>query len=156
MDAAQRRWLVVNAGLVTAAINVVLNGGPALLATRGRDHVPLWTVPFTGGTGVYTDTLGTLILLPFVTTILCTAAVWRDRRRGRLERARLPGRLTPLLLLPRRRAPRGAAFAATTFALLAVPAAAVLAVAAPDGLARGPFVAYKTVLGVALGLVVTP
>src|SRR4051794_41268341 len=156
MDAAQRRWLLVNAGLVTAAINVVLNAGPALLATRDRAHIPLWTVPFTGGTGVYTDTLGTLIILPFVTTILCTAAVWRDRRAGRLERATLPERLTPLLLLPRRRAPRGAVFAVATVALLAVPAAALLAAAAPNGLARGPFVAYKTVLGLALGLVVTP
>src|SRR3954451_15068597 len=156
MGAAQRRWLVGNAGLVTAAINVVLNAGPALLATRDRDHVPLWTMPFTGGTGVVTDTLGTLIILPFVTTILCTAAVWRDRRAGRLDRARLPERLTPLLLRPRRRAPRGAVFAVVSVALLAVPAAALLAAAAPDGLDRGPFVVYKTVLGVALGLVVTP
>ena len=43
-------------------------------------------MPFTGGTGVYTDTLGTLIILPFVTTVVCTAAVWRARRAGRLAR----------------------------------------------------------------------
>src|SRR3954454_6024994 len=146
MDAAQRRWLIVNAGLVTAAINVVLNAGPALLATRDRDRVPLWTVPFTGGTGVYTDTLGTLIILPFVTTILCTAAVWRDRRAGRLGRAWLAQSLTPLRVLPRRRAARGAVFAVVSVALLAVPAAALLAAVAPDGLDRGPFVVYKTAL----------
>src|SRR3954464_9753339 len=119
---------------------------PALLATRDRDHVPLWTVPLTGGTGVYTDTLGTLIILPFVTTILCTAAVWRDRRAGRLGRAWLPERLTPLLLLPRRLAPRGAVFALVSVALLAVPGAVLLAAAAPDGLDRSAFVAYKTIL----------
>src|SRR4051794_41959372 len=105
MDAAQRRWLIVNAGLVTAVINVVLNAGPALLATRDRDRVPLWTVPLTGGTGVYTDTLGTLIILPFVTTILCTAAVWRDRRADRLRPARPPPRAPPPPPPPRGRGP---------------------------------------------------
>src|SRR3954464_16012999 len=84
---------------------------PALLATRDRDRVPLWTVPLTGGTGVYTGTLGTLIILSFVTTILCTAAGWRDRRAVRLGRARVHARLTPLLLLPQSRPPRGAVLA---------------------------------------------
>src|SRR4051812_28948219 len=156
METAQRRWLIVNAVLVTAVVNLVLNWLPAWLAVRDVDHVPLWTAPLTGGTGVYTDTLGTLIILPFVTTILCTAAVWRDRRAGRLERAWLPKSLTPLRVLPRRRAARGAVFAVVSVALLAVPAAALLAAVAPDGLDRGPFVVYKTALGVALGLVVTP
>jgi hypothetical protein len=39
--------------------------------------------------------------------------------------------------------------------LLAGPAAAALALGAPDGLDSGPFIAYKTALGVGLGLLVT-
>jgi hypothetical protein len=83
--------------------------------------------------------------------------VWRDRRRGRLARLpRLPDRLRPLAGLPARRLARGVLFSAAVTALLAGPAAAALAAGAPDGLARGPFIAYKTALGVGLGLVVTP
>src|SRR3954453_2532590 len=156
METAQRRWLIVNAVLVTAVVNLVLNWLPAWLAVRDVDHVPLWTAPLTGGTGVYTDTLGTLVILPFVTTVLCTTAVWRDRRAGRLGRARLAQWLIPLLALPPRPGTRGVAFALLTVVPLAVPFAALLALFAPHGLDHDAFIAYKTVLGVALGLVVPP
>jgi hypothetical protein len=156
MDPAQRRWLVVNAVAVTAAINVVLNAGPAWIAARGLDTVPLWTVPFTG-TGLYTDTLGTLLILPFVTTLLCTTAVRRDVRRGRLPALRpFPERIAGLAFLPHSRLLRALLLSAATTGLLAGPAAMALAVGAPDGLGQGAFIAYKTGLGVGLGLILTP
>lgn len=156
MDAAQRRWLIVNAGIVTAVVNTVLNWLPAWFAVRDVEHVKLWTVPFVGGTGVYTDTLGTLFLLPFITTLLVTSAVWRDRRAGRLAPGTLPVSLFALAIVPDVLPARAAWIACNTVGALAVPAAVLLAIFAPDGLGHDAFIAYKTVLGVALGAVVTP
>jgi hypothetical protein len=157
VDSVQRRWLFTNAIAVTAAVNVVLNALPAWAAVQGRESVPLWSVPLTGGTGVYTDTLGTFLILPFVTTLLVTTAVWRARGRRVLQPLhRLPYRLRALALLPRARPARAAALSAATLACLAGPAALALAAFAPDGLASEGFVVYKTALGVVLGLIVTP
>ena len=155
MDAAQRRWLIVNAGIVTVVFNVVLNWLPAAFAARDLDHVDLWTVPFVG-TGVYTDTIGTLFVLPFITTLAVTSAVWRDRRAGRLAPGTLPLALAPLAIVPSVRLARAAWFGATAVAALAVPAAVLLAILAADGLGHDAFIAYKTILGVVLGAVVTP
>lgn len=155
MDVVQRRWLILNAGIVTAVMNAVLNWLPASFAARDLDHVPLWSAPF-AGTGVFTDTLGTFFVLPFVTTLFVTTAIWRDRRAGRLGPGTLPASLFALAIVPDARPPRAAWFACTTVAALALPAAVLLAVLAPDGLGHDAFIAYKTVLGIALGAVVTP
>jgi hypothetical protein len=157
VDSLQRSWMLTNAIAVTAAVNVVLNAMPAWAAVQGLDRVPLWSVPLAGGTGVYTDTLGTLLILPFVTTLLVTTAVWRARGRGVLPPLeRLPSRLRALTLLPRARPARAAVLSAATVGCLAGPAAVALAAFAPDGLASDAFVGYKTALGVVLGLIVTP
>ena len=155
MDAAQRRWLIVNAGIVTVVFNVVLNWLPASFAARDLDHVDLWTVPFVG-TGVYTDTIGTLFVLPFITTLAVTSAVWRDRRAGRLAPGTLPVSLFALAIVPSVLPARAAWIGANTVAALAVPAAILLAILASDGLGHDAFIAYKTILGVVLGAVVTP
>ena len=55
-----RRWVLLNALLVTAVINTVLNAGIAWLGIRGMDEVPLWD---TRETSLVTDTVGTLFLL---------------------------------------------------------------------------------------------
>jgi hypothetical protein len=157
VDSLQRSWMLTNAIAVTAAVNVVLNAMPAWAAVQGLDRVPLWSVPLAGGTGVYTDTLGTLLILPFVTTLLVTTAVWRARGRGVLPPLqRLPYRLRALTLLPRARPARAAVLSGATVGCLAGPAAVALAALAPDGLASDAFVGYKTALGVVLGLIVTP
>jgi hypothetical protein len=155
MDAAQRRWLIRDAGVFTAVVNTALNWLPAWFAVRNLDHVELWSVPFVG-TGVYTDTLGSFSGLPFVTTLLVTSAIWRDRRAGRLAPGTLPVSLLPLAIVPDVLVARAAWFSFITVAALALPAAVLLAILAPDGLGHDAFIAYKTVLGVALGLVVTP
>jgi hypothetical protein len=159
VDPAQRRWIVTNALVITAAANVVLNALPAWLATRDLEHVPLWTAPAVAGTGVYTDTLGTFLILPFVTTLLCTAAVRRDRRHGRLPSPAppIPAGLAGLMqLLPSRLLPRAVTFSTITIGLLAAPAAAFLALSASGGMGDETFIAYKTALGVGLGVFVTP
>src|SRR6476659_2849840 len=122
MDAAQRRWLILNAGIVTALFNAVLNWLPASFAVRGVDHVPLWSVPFDGA-GVYTDTLGTFFVLPFVTTLFVTSAIWRDRRAGRLAPGTLPASLFALAIGPDVRLARAAWLGCNTVAALALPAA---------------------------------
>jgi hypothetical protein len=150
-----RRWIVVNALLITALINLVVNAALAWLGARGAE-VPLIAVPLVH-TSTIVDTVGTFFILPLITTLLCTWAVWYERRnRGlprldwrRNTRSWLPGP-------PRRLLVRGVRLGALVTALLGPPAAAALVVTGFGDISTGEFVLYKAILGVALGAVVTP
>src|SRR5207302_1772809 len=80
---ANRRWLVVNALAATAAINVVVNFVVAWLGTRGAHSIALWATPLKRPSTI-ADTVGTTFTLPFITTVLCTRAVEREIRTGRI------------------------------------------------------------------------
>ncbi len=150
----QRRWIVINALLVTAVVNVVINGALGWLSVGEDESVPLWDFP---GASTLSDALGTLFVLPLITGLLATTAVWVDMRRGRLERVRgLAQRRPRLAALPLRRLPRAIAFGAITFVLLAPPVALALVLTDFDDLSRGEFVVYKVVFAVVLGALVTP
>ena len=75
MSSAHRRWIVINALLVTALINAVVNAGIAWLSAGGRSRIPLWATPIVGGPSTLTDTAGTLFILPLTTTIIPDAIV---------------------------------------------------------------------------------
>ena len=152
LPAPNRRWIVVNALVFTALINTVLNAAIAWLGVRGEGRVPLWSIH---QTSTVTDTLGTLFLLPLITCVLCTGAVWRDLRTGGLDRVRGLRRRQPILArLPTPRIRRSVAFGALCLAGLAAPATLLL-VALGD-LTEGEFIAFKTSFAVALGALVTP
>ncbi|MGH2951600.1 MAG: hypothetical protein ACRDKX_06115 [Solirubrobacterales bacterium] len=154
LPAPHRRWIVVNALIVTALINTALNATIAWLSVRGEKQVPLWSID---ETSTVTDTLGTLFLLPLITCVLCTSAVWRELRTGRLDRLRgLSQRQSLLAAMPGPRFPRGIAFGVLSLAALAAPATLLLVAMGLGDLSEGEFIAYKVSFAVALGAVVTP
>lgn len=147
---AHRRWVFINALAVTAVINLVMNGGIAWLSAHGITTVPLRPGHGLMRPNVLTDTIGTFVLLPYITSLLCTTAIWQQRRRGLLPSAPNAGWARPST-----RSRRGLLLAACTLPLLAVLIGVLVAVA-PDGLDRTQFALYKAALGVALGALVTP
>jgi hypothetical protein len=148
-----RRWIVVNALIVTAFVNLVLNGLLAWMSVRGHTAVPIWGLPGLGKTNVVVDTVGTFFFLPFFTCAMCTTTVWAEVRSGRLPRLEaLP--VPPQLAHGRLR--RGAILGAATVALLTPIAVIVLAVGSFSHVGTTEFVLYKMMLGVVLGALLTP
>jgi len=144
LSPAQRRWVYVNALVVTAVINLLVNAG-------------LWSVPLVEKPSTVTDTIGTFFLLPLITCLLITTAVRYEIGAGRLmPLGASASARTFAQSLPATRLRRGVVLGA--LCTLALGPIAVLVLAAIDfsGLTTGQFVLYKAVLGVALGAVVTP
>jgi len=156
LPAPNRRWLIVNALLVTAAINVVVNAAIAWLGVKGQEDVTMWGTPLTE-TSVFWNVVGTLFLLPLVTCVLTTTAIRRDVRRGALEslgRLRSSHRWLAALPLPRWR--RAALLGTLIAAALAPPIILVLVVSDFSHLTRDQFVICQTAFAVLLGVLVTP
>ena len=153
LHAQHRRWIVINALLITAVVNLAINGLLAWFSVRTQHGVPVWALPRPGKTNVLTDTVGTFFFLPLFTCLTCTTAVWREMRAGRmprLEALAVPQRLA------RGRLRRGAWLGVITVALLSPIAIVVLAVGQMDTVSTTGFVVYKMILGVLLGAAVTP
>ena len=151
-----RRWLFVNAVAVPAVANAVLNYGIAWFGTRNGTPVGLWAWPW-HATGSMVDTLITAFVLPFLTTLTCTATVVHDLRRGRLEAlapdveggrrfARFPGPV----------APRALCIAALTVVVAGSLAIVVFEAGQIGTLSVTAFRTFKVAFAVGLGLVVTP
>jgi hypothetical protein len=148
-----RRWILRNAIAVTAVVNLAVNGATAWASAAGAARVPLWAAPIAGGPSTITDTLGTLFLLPAITSLLMTTAVRRDLRAGRLPA--LPvGAGGPRML--QSRPLRGLALGGVCVAALGPPLVAILAASGFGDISPVAFVGYKALLGVALGALVTP
>jgi hypothetical protein len=153
LHAQHRRWIVINALLITAVVNLAINGVLAWFSVRSQHGVPIWALPAPGKTNLVTDTVGTFFFLPLFTCLTCTTAVWREVRAGRmprLEALAVPSRFA------RGRLRRGALLGAITVALLSPIAIAVLVVGQLGTVSTTGFVVYKMVLGVLLGAAVTP
>lgn len=152
LPAPNRRWLVVNAILVTAALDAIVNWAIATGAVGNHDTVPMWGLPLVEPS-VFWDLIGTLFLLPLVTGALTTAAIRRDIRRGTLER------LGEGFGGGRGGAPgwqRGAQLGAVAVVSMGPPLLLVLAVLGFPELSDSQFVAWHTGFAVALGMIVTP
>lgn len=155
LPAANRRWLVVNAILVTAVINLVVNWLVAKGAVGDRHSVPMWGVPLVEPS-VFWDLIGTLYVLPLVTSGVITALVRRDIRRGALARldqglgsgGRVGGGASGWR--------RGAELGVVAVFSVAPPLLLILAVLGFPELSESQFVAWHTGFAVALGIVVTP
>ena len=147
-----RRWIVINAILITAIVNIAINGFLAWISVRGQHVVPIWGLPGPGKTNVMTDTVGTFFFLPLFTCATCTTAVWAQLRTGRLSRleAAIPRHLA------HGRLRRGAVLGVGTVAVLAPLTAAIVAIGRVGSVSTTGFVFYKMTLGLLLGLVLTP
>lgn len=156
LPAANRRWLVVNALGVTAAINVVLNAAIDLLSVANRDTIPMWGPPLVEPS-VFWTLIGTLFLLPLFTSALSTAAIRRDIQRGTLSRLDgLTSTHPRLAALPVGRWRRGAAIGGIAVAVLAPPLVLLLVLLGSPDLSSGQFVTYQVAFAVLLGMIVTP
>jgi hypothetical protein len=153
LEAQHRRWIIINALIISAFMNLVINGVLAWFSVRTQHAVPVWALPALGKTNLMTDTIGTFFFLPFFTCLTCTTAVWAEARAGRLPRLEalaIPARLA------HGRLRRGAVLGLCTAALLAPIAAAISALGQLGSVSPTEFVVYKMVLGVLLGLALTP
>src|SRR5438874_12907921 len=79
-----RRWVVLNAILGSAAINVLVTGVGAATAVHGGAHVRLWPSYLVDSPNLAYQTAGTLIILPIATSLFCTRAVRRHQEAARL------------------------------------------------------------------------
>ena len=154
---AHRRWIVINAVIISALSNLVINSAIAWISSVGKPHISLWSTPLLGGPNLVTDTLGTFFLLPFTTCLVVTLAVRQSRSRGLLHdlesHERGPSWLTGLPTTVLR---RGVRLGWVTLLACAPVSILILAIGFDGGITRADFVAYKAVLGLVLGLAVTP
>jgi len=150
--------LLVNAVLIPALVNAILNGGIAWTSSKGERAVPLAAVPLLQKPGTMTDTLGTLFILPFVIAIAVTQSVRRDQATGRLPPLEPAPRLLRQLCarLPDSVLGRAVAFGVICLVSLGPLAALAIGLAGFGGITVPTFVVYKMILGVCLGLVITP
>jgi hypothetical protein len=153
--AEHRRWLFINAVVITAFINAGLSALIAWGSAASEDDVPLWAAPLVGGPSTGVDTIGTLFILPFLTTVILTTVIWHELREGRLAPLTRPPSGV-VAKAPPTRIRRGAYFGALCVAVLALPAVIVLAIVDPGDITVGHFVLYKAIFGVVLGAIVTP
>jgi hypothetical protein len=157
LTSEHRRWLLLNALVITAFVNAALNGLIAWGSAAKEDSIHLWAAPLVGGPSTITDTVGTFFILPLVTTLLITTVIWHELKTGGLAPLRRSAEGGWLIgRLPKTRLRRGIYFGALCVVLLA-PVAVVLLVAIDFGdISVGSFVLYKVIFGVALGAIVTP
>lgn len=153
---AHRHWLVANALLASANINLLLNAGIGFASAHGHDRLPTWSTAVTHSS-VLGDSLGALFFLPFFTCLLVTTGVRRELADGALPRlsGRPTGRWWRLIVRDRTLA-RAARFGAATFVVLAVPVGVVVRLAIPHGLASHDFAIFHVLYTVGLGAIMTP
>ncbi len=153
LDAAHRRYLLIEQGVGAAVFNLVLNGVIAWLSVRSLERVPLWG----GDTSIAVDTIATTFLLPFITCLVVTRLA-----RGMVEKGKLPPVAWrraehPLLgRLPGRPVTRGLVLGVA--GLVAFAPVVVWAFAALEVRDLGPwsFVVFKALFAAVLSCVFTP
>jgi hypothetical protein len=155
LTAAHRRFLIRDAIVIAAIVNGVLSALIAWLVTVGEDEVPNAAVPLVEGPSVVVDTVGTFFVLPFLTTLAITTVIWREMRAGHLTRVPLaPGSLAARL--PDTRLRRATVIGLLCLLVFGPLGALVLVLIDYGGISIGEFVIYKAIVGVVLGMVVTP
>ena len=107
-------------------------------------------MPLVEGPSLAVDTIGTFFILPFLTTLIITTAVWHELREGRLAPLIAPD-LRLLARLPRNtRAPRRL-LRPDHHARARAAGGAALVLRDPTDVSVGDFVLYKAIFGVVLG-----
>jgi len=153
VPAEHRRWVLLNAIVVTAVINLVLNAGLAWFSLHGADRVAIWDTPLPWKLSAALDTMTTFFFLPLFTCIFCSTSVWIDMRRGRLSPF---SGVAFVDRLPHGRVRRGLLLGAICAAVLSPIAALAFVVAGIDHMSATGFILYKAVLCVVFGALVTP
>jgi len=155
LDAAQKRYLVVELAVGAAIVNFLLNLGLGWLFMHTKGGIPLSAE--TGDPSLIGELLGTCMLLPFFTGLIITPLVKRVVRQGRvpaLAWQRSDHRW--LARLPRGTFLRSLLVGAVCVLLIALPAIAVLSALGVDWLAFRDYMIAKGVFSGLLAAPVTP
>jgi hypothetical protein len=148
MSSAHRRFLLEQ-GVGSVVVNLLINGVIAFLMFRGSASVPLW-----GQQSIAGDTIGTTFFLPLFTSLMVTPLSRRRMRAGDLSP--IVGAPLGLQWLPEHTLRRGIALGVFTAIAVAPLSLAVLALLGVAEQSFWGFVAFKAVFAAALGAVVTP
>jgi Mg/Co/Ni transporter MgtE len=153
LEAAHRRYLLVEQGIGAAIFNLLLNAGIAWLMVRSLEKVPTWGSDMS----IVGDTIGTAFLLPFFTCLIVTRLARGQVRSGRLPP--LPWHRTShaaLRRLPARTLPRAALLGLVCVIAFAPVVVWALAALEVNELGVWRFVAFKALFAAALAAVVSP
>jgi len=151
MKLAYRGYLLFQ--LCAASVsNAVVNWGLGWLMFHR-----LASVPLTGDLSMLADIVGTCVFLPFLSCAVTTPIVRWDLRKGRV------GALTwrrethrALRILPRNTWYRGGVLGLVATAVVAPALYAAMVAGSIEAMPSRSYIVVKTVLGVGLGLLVTP
>ncbi len=149
MSRAHKRFLLLEEGVGSVVVNLLINSVIAFLMFRGAESVPLW-----GQQSIAGDTIGTTFFLPLFTCLIVTPLARRQVRAGRLEP--LAGAPLGLHWVPERAFWRGVVLGVISAAVVAPPAVTTLAVLGVTQQSFWGFVVFKAVFAAAFGAVVTP
>ena len=149
LSSAHKRFLLLEQGVGSVIINLVINAVIAFVLFRGASTVPLW-----GQQSIAGDTIGTTFFLPLITCLIATPLVRRQVRAGRV--APLAGTPMGLQRMPGQTFWRGCVLGVISTLLVAPPAIGVLAALGVTEQVFWGFVVFKAVFAAALGAVVTP
>ncbi|MBI3785038.1 MAG: hypothetical protein HY270_16735 [Deltaproteobacteria bacterium] len=148
MSPAHKRFLLLEEGVGSVVVNLVINAAIAFLMFRGAPTVPLW-----GQQSVVSDTIGTTFFLPLFTTLIVTSLARRQVSAGRV--APFAGMPLGLQWMPIHTLWRGVVLGLITAFVIAPPTVAILATLSNDHSFWG-FVAFKAIFAAVLGAFVTP
>ena len=152
MSQAQRRYLVLEQGVGAAVFNFLLNAAIAWLIFRGADVVPLW-----GQQSIAGDTIGTSVILPFLTCLIATRLVRGHVRSGKVAPLGWSRDTQPWIgWLPRGTLARGLALGGAGLLVFAPPVLLAHVALGVTNLDLGRFVVFKASFAAAEALVVTP
>jgi hypothetical protein len=152
MSPAQRRYLLLEQGVGAGVFNFLLNAAIAWLMFRHQAEVPLW-----GQQSIAGDTMGTSLLLPFLTCLIVTAVARRQVRAGKLAPLGWTRASHPVLRwLPRATVWRGLVLGLACAAVLAPAVLLVLRALAVASLDIGRFVVFKASFAALAAVLVTP
>jgi hypothetical protein len=147
-----RRYLLLEHGVGSAVFNFVLNGAIAWVVFRKTVEVPLW-----GQQSIAGDTIGTTLLLPFLTCLIVTPMVRRHLQARDLG-ALGPSRTADVLLrwLPASTFGRGLCLGAACVMAVAPLAICALGALGIAGMPLWRFIGFKAAFAAALAFAVQP
>src|SRR5438046_2433942 len=149
---AQRRYLLLEQGVGAAVFNFLLNAAIAWLIFRGAEMVPLW-----GQQSIAGDTIGTSIILPFLTCLIATRLVRGHVRSGKGAPLGWSRDTQPWLgWLPPGALARGLALGRAGLLVFAPPVLLAHVALGVTQHGLGGFVVFKASFAAAEALVVTP
>jgi hypothetical protein len=150
-----RRWVLLNALAVTALLNLIINAAIAWASSIGYPTVRPWSVPLIGGPSTFGGLISVLVVLPIVTSVVCTLSIRAFQSAGLpvLQPDEVPTRVGVFVVGPIRRGLRLAALSVVIFGPLDV---LVGVLALDHDVSRVDYVCTQTAAGIVLGALITP